>query len=870
MKKMIKLVSMKDKLAFQLVEFIDKHKVMVGLIAIIVTIFASINFSKLNYSTNISDLLPSHNKIVKNFLTVSSEFGISEDVVVSINDVNANVDDMELFLEIFIDKLTHHEDFDKYFKNIDYNLTQKLDIVFSPFFLEHAALFLPNDKLPMFIERFGKSEMEKIIKQNRIALATGTTPTFIIEKDPLNLLSIFSGISSEVKGRFKLDFIDGYYFSKDHRDLIFFVKTKKTAQDVKFVNSAVTFLMDIKKESLKEFNEETDGEGSVNVGYTGAHVISWYDRVVMKNDMSSTFFLSFLVVMILFVVAYKNPFSFVYAAVPLILGELWTFGAAYMVIDSINVLTGVTAAIIVGLGIDFSIHIYSRFLDEYYLVSNVKKALVKTLAETGSSTLAGGFTTAAAFSAMTLSSFKGLQEFGIVASLGILSILFSVFIILPLLFLIKKEIKKPKKLTSFGLHFFHPLIDKYYKHIFIGYTVVLILFFIGACNLKFNTNMRELRSMSNPGIKLQTTLTEKYGASFRPFTVVLSANSEENLAKTYEDFMTNLRKMNVARVESIYSIVPNTMLQRENLKFLVENNLPKNIEMNFFNAFDKEGLTCSEECKDYIGSLTKSLKAIKPLKLEDLAKSDMYSIFVNMLNVKEGKIKIALSIFPKNAMWNKVETDKLIMSIQSFLDKTNNKDENFVTGIKILTNEIQRLIKDNFYSSSALAFFLVFLIVYFHYKSLNLTLISFLPLVSGLIAMLGMLKLTNQDITLFNFIATPMLIGIGIDDGIHIFDRFLASGKQDITDTVVHTGKAITFTSLTTIIGFGSLFVSHFEGFASLGLTTIYGVFFCWFSSLIYFPSFLKYKYCHTGPHIFIGRRRKQKRFQHIKELEED
>jgi predicted RND superfamily exporter protein len=584
----------------------------------------------------------------------------------------------------------------------------------------------------------------------------------------------------------------------------------------------------------------------------------------MKNDMSSTFFLSFLAVIILFVIAYKNPFSFIYAAVPLILGELWTFGAAYLFVDSINVLTGVTAAIIVGLGIDFSIHIYSRFLDEYYLLEDTKKALVNTLAETGSSTLAGGLTTAAAFSAMTFSSFKGLQEFGIVASLGILSILLSVFIVLPLLFLMKKKIKKPKKLTRFGLHFFHPLIDRYYREIFIGYSIVICIFFILAVNLKFNTNMRQLRSMSNPAIQLQTTLTEKFGASFRPFTVVLSAKNENQLSKLYLEFEQNLKNMNVAKVQSIFSIVPTIKKQEQNIAFMKTQKLPENIVNNFLNAFDKANLTCTSECKTYISSLAESLTADKPLTLKDIAKSKMYPLFANMLKTDNSQIRIALNIFPKNAMWNKQETAKLIAEIQSFLNQSTDTKTNFITGITILVNEIKRLIKDNYYTSSALALFLVFSIVFFHYKSLKLTLIAFFPLVTGLIAMLGMLKLTKQDITLFNFIATPMLIGIGIDDGIHIFDRFLASGKKDITDTVIHTGKAITFTSLTTIIGFGSLFVSHFEGFVSLGLTTIYGVFFCWLSSLFYFPAFLKLTYCSDKKHLQIADKKKKKRKKHI------
>ena len=115
--------------------------------------------------------------------------------------------------------------------------------------------------------------------------------------------------------------------------------------------------------------------------------------------------------------------------------------------------------------------------------------------------------------------------------------------------------------------------------------------------------------------------------------------------------------------------------------------------------------------------------------------------------------------------------------------------------------------------------------------------------------MLGMLKVRGDNITLYNFMATPMIIGIGIDQGIHLLDRYRCNDQGDIAEAVIHTGKAITFTAVTTIVGFGSLFISHFAGFTSLGRTTILGVLFCWVCSLFYFPSFLKL----MGPGVVNG-----------------
>jgi predicted RND superfamily exporter protein len=88
-------------------------------------------------------------------------------------------------------------------------------------------------------------------------------------------------------------------------------------------------------------------------------------------------------------------------------------------------------------------------------------------------------------------------------------------------------------------------------------------------------------------------------------------------------------------------------------------------------------------------------------------------------------------------------------------------------------------------------------------------------------------------------IAIPLIIGIGIDNGIHIARRYLESGEGDIVEILRRSGAALLQSNLTTVIGFGALVVSSFEPLAELGLVTALGVGLALIGALFLFPTLI-------------------------------
>ncbi len=87
--------------------------------------------------------------------------------------------------------------------------------------------------------------------------------------------------------------------------------------------------------------------------------------------------------------------------------------------------------------------------------------------------------------------------------------------------------------------------------------------------------------------------------------------------------------------------------------------------------------------------------------------------------------------------------------------------------------------------------------------------------------------------------AVPLIIGVGIDNGVHVVHRLLYEGQEGMSVVLRHTGRAILIASLTTMIGFGSLALASHRGMSSLGVVLLLGVGSCLLTSLVVLPNLL-------------------------------
>ncbi len=140
----------------------------------------------------------------------------------------------------------------------------------------------------------------------------------------------------------------------------------------------------------------------------------------------------------------------------------------------------------------------------------------------------------------------------------------------------------------------------------------------------------------------------------------------------------------------------------------------------------------------------------------------------------------------------------------------------------------------------ALALGIVTILVLAIFRDPILSLCAMTPVVLGCLVLAFLWGGLGLKINFMNVGILPMVIGIGVDDGIHLVARYVRSPVRDVKDVLRTTGAAVVLTSFTTLLAFGTLAFSINRGLASVGWLSALGVLLCLVASLSVLPALLE------------------------------
>ncbi|MCB1044968.1 MAG: MMPL family transporter [Acidobacteria bacterium] len=802
---------------------------------------------KLEQQTTLKDLLPDDNKVVTQFEETVRDFNMVDRVVLAIRCKPENLEYAQVIADLFVDEVRNDPEFSSYLKYMNGNIFDQIEQTNYYEYLQYLTRFLPADKLEQLAARLTPEGIRQRVEQNYRDLESGIAAKTLIEKDPLALLDLAASYRDQITGNYSLDVSDGYLVSKDHELLLVLGKPTRPPEEVDF-SVALTQFLEAKVDAACIAFEEEEGilaKDVAELGLTGAHPITAHENRTIKSDVVSMFVTSFFMVLALFIVAYHRPMAVVYVGIPLLSAEIWTLGIGYFLFGRLNLLTATFSAVIVGLGIDYAIHIFSRYLDEKSAGKDALAAMELSLGETGIGTLTGGATTALAFLAMGFNNFRGLIEFAVIAAVGIAMCLFQMFVFLPALLFLRDRFRTHKATPVRAQRDFkvEKLISaclRYRKEVLGAIVITTLWFGWEAIHLSFNADLRSVRAQSNPAINLQSQITSKVGGSLRSLTFVIEAPSEEALYGAHEQLTQKLDQLiehgELVRYDTALSFLRPPADQLANIEYIKGLGLDQAPIAEVFESSMKEmGFRFTDDCREYISYVVLGVQAKDPIPIRELLNSRGEAVVGQFVHATEHKYKAVAHVYPSRGLWVKDATNTLIKNVIDSVDMGPDGDF-YVTGIQTIADEIKTLVQLSFEVTSVLAVLFVFGVLAFHFRKIVLVCLTLVPLLVSVIWMLGTMQLFGIHINLLNFVATPIIIGIGIDDGVHIVEKYLHRKSQPLGQLIASCAKAVTLTSLTTITGFSSLFMAKYAGFKSLGISAILGVFYCWLASVVLLP----------------------------------
>lgn len=134
----------------------------------------------------------------------------------------------------------------------------------------------------------------------------------------------------------------------------------------------------------------------------------------------------------------------------------------------------------------------------------------------------------------------------------------------------------------------------------------------------------------------------------------------------------------------------------------------------------------------------------------------------------------------------------------------------------------------------------VFLIVFIDFRSIRNGMLVMLPLICGAIWMCGSMFLSGMKLNFYNMVALPTIIGMGIDNGVHLFHRYQEEGADSIPVILRNTGGAMLVSMMTTMIGFFGLITARHPGLNSIGKLAVIGLLTCFVAAVVVLPAVLE------------------------------
>jgi predicted exporter len=158
----------------------------------------------------------------------------------------------------------------------------------------------------------------------------------------------------------------------------------------------------------------------------------------------------------------------------------------------------------------------------------------------------------------------------------------------------------------------------------------------------------------------------------------------------------------------------------------------------------------------------------------------------------------------------------------------------------LLGPEVARLIKRDAVLATSAALLMVLGALYLQFRSFRLMFLTALPLLLGVSWALGGMVLAGYRFSLLTVTILPVILGIGIDDGIYVVNRYRSLGDRDVVHAFHDTGRAVVVTSLTTMVGFGSLMLADYPGLVGAGLLAFIGIGCCLLTTVTVLPALME------------------------------
>ena len=594
---------------------------------------------------------------------------------------------------------------------------------------------------------------------------------------------------------------------------------------------------------------------AVDIGLTGKPVLQADELATSNADMTLASVLSLGVIAVLFMVVFRGVRRPLLALVAFGVAVGWTYGLAALLVGRLTLLSIVFLLVLVGAGLDYGVHLVSRYQEERRKLAP-RDAAARTLVTAARGTITGAITSSAVFLLTLVTGFAGLRELGIVAGCGLLACAAAMVTVLPALFVLfdrKDPEGEPRPEDRAEPRPFAGDARRARRTLVAGGLAVVASAAVAAVWLRFESNLLELQSPELDSVRWEHRVIEDstsaswFGAVIRDdlagvAAAVEAARAEPEIGNTLSvlDLVAMPDARRDAAVASLASLATVPPLPPAPLEARTITDLASRFRTLAAlgaarapaEAERFRGLAASLDALAADPSAAEPRIAAAALAATGLVEGSASGLRDALPAALRDRLmsptgRFLVSLVPARDTWMEEPLAAFVAAIR--------RVDPAATGVPITQSESIRDMRGAFTTISLLSVLAVALIAWLDFRSIADTALAVGSLLAGIAITLGVMALGGITLNLANFFAIPILIGLGIDSAIHLIHRARETG-----DDFGSTRNAVVFTSLTTAIGFGALVAASHRGLATLGWVMLIGSLACLFTTVVLLPAAMR------------------------------
>jgi len=813
----------------RLVGWVARRHVAILVATAALAAISALSLVRLRLDMDVLAQLPTGSKVFADYSSFLRGFGALDNLVVLVRGPQADVVPFATALAERLERLPE-------IASVRYRVD--VDRVHRGFIVPFRAELLADDEYRELEHRLEPSAIDERVRGLKRALAA---PMAIgarrwIAADPLGIDELVGRSLARGYSDTFLRPSGEYFLSRGGDALVMLVRPVASAFDTIFAERMLDRVEAAERDLLAaEFRGR-----QIEVGHTGSYVYAVADKRVMQGDFQIYFVVAPLAVLAVFHLGLRTLRILPFVTLPLLVTTVVTFALSLVVYGSLNMMSVAFAGIFYGLGIDSSIYFYHLLRDKAagakaLDTAATERAVADTLHEIGGASVVASTTTAAAFLVIGLSDFTGVSQLGMMTAAAMMLNIVATFVMLPAMVFAwgPSAIPRAAHPGRFADAASRLSVWIAARRRAIGAATLAVLLAVGLAGLprlRLDTDFTHLRPGGGDAERVERVLEREFGRIDADGVVIVGAKDHETALEATERVTAELEKSRAAGIVRSYASLTTffpsakTAAAREQ-RFRA---LPRADAARALDAalarqgFDVGAFTAA---RDDLLRDDRSMPALDAERDGPLA-----PLVERHFRRDADGVAIATYVTPTSS--------DALGALKARLEEALPGVSLVVTGSPIVAREFAALLRRDLAWFLCGSLVLNLALVLFAERSVRRALALLSPTLAALVVYLGLMGLSDVAIDPINLIVLPLLIGLGVDDGVYLTAHVRAVGglRGGMRRGVVPLLLAVA----TTIVGFGSLGLSRYPALGRLGSLAALGLTLCVVAALVAVPLFAR------------------------------